>query len=140
VTDRAELQREIDADRHDVFALVSTSDGLRAWLDDAELDPRVGGAVRLRLRDAEVAGKVLALDPPQHISFTWQWLDDASLAPGIVAFDAIDHGARTHLTVRHVGLRDQWQVELHAELWRFWLARLVKVARELPKKVGRSQS
>lgn len=135
MTDRVELQREIDADRDEVFALVSTTDGLRSWLDDAELDPRVGGAVRLRLRDAEVVGKVLALDPPQHISFTWQWLDDAGQAPGIVAFDAIDHGARTHFTVRHVGLRDRQQLELHAELWRFWLERLVAAARRLPRKV-----
>ena len=25
------------------------------------------------LRDAQAVGKVLALDPPQHISFTWEW-------------------------------------------------------------------
>jgi uncharacterized protein YndB with AHSA1/START domain len=140
MTDRAELQCEIDAGREDVFALVSTTEGLRAWLDEAELESRVGGAVRLRLRDAEVVGKVLALDPPQHISFTWQWLDDAGLAPGIVAFDAIDHGARTHFTVRHVGLRDRWQVELHAELWRFWLRRLVMAARRLPRKAESAES
>jgi len=117
-----------------VFGLVSTSAGLRQWLDDAEIDARVGGAVRLRLRDAEVEGKVLAIDPPQHISFTWQWEGERA-ASGVVAFDAIDHGARTHLTVRHVGLRGAQQVQLHEELWRFWLERLIQAARALPEKV-----
>ena len=135
MTDRVELQHEIDADREAVFALVATAEGMRAWLDNAELDARVGGAVRLRLRDSEVVGKVVALDPPQHISFTWQWASDA-VAAGVVAFDAIDHGARTHLTVRHVGLRDRRQVELHEALWRYWLARLVAVARQLPARRG----
>lgn len=134
MSDRVELQREIDAERAGVFRLVSTADGLRAWLDDAEMEPRVGGAVRLRLRDAEVVGKILALDPPQHISFSWQWVDERAAA-GVVAFDAIDHGARTHLTVRHVGLRGREQVEAHAELWRYWLARLVEATRVLPEQV-----
>jgi len=134
MSDRVELQREIDADRADLFALVATADGLRSWLDEAELDPRVGGVIRLKLRDSEAAGKILAIDPPQHISFTWQWADNGA-AGGVVAFDAIDHGARTHLTVRHVGLRTQDQVELHGELWRYWLARLIEGAGRLPEKV-----
>jgi uncharacterized protein YndB with AHSA1/START domain len=134
VADRVELQHEIDADRTGVYALVSTSAGLREWLDDAEIDARVGGEVRLRLRDSDAVGKVLAIDPPQHISFTWQWVDEAR-ASGVVAFDAIDHGARTHLTVRHVGLRGTRQVQLYEELWRYWLERLIEAARRLPQKV-----
>ena len=133
MTDRVVMQREIDADREAVFALVSTSAGLRQWLDEAEIDPRLGGAVRLRLRDSEAVGKVLALDPPQHISFTWQWVDEAAPA-GVVAFDAIDHGSRTHLTVRHVGLRTAGQVQIHEELWRYWLERLVGAALNLSKQ------
>ena len=134
MSDRVELQREIDADRLDVFALVSTTAGLRAWLDDAQIDARVGGAVWLRLRDSEVSGKVVAFDPPQHISFTWHWVDEAAPS-GVVAFDAIDHGARTHLTIRHVGLGTAARVELHEELWRYWLGRLIAATRQLGDKV-----
>jgi uncharacterized protein YndB with AHSA1/START domain len=134
VADRVELQHEIDADRAGVFALVSTTAGLRKWLDDAEMDARVGGEVRMRLRDSDAFGKVLAIDPPQHISFSWQWLDEGR-ASGVVAFDAIDHGSRTHLTVRHVGLRGAQQVQLYEELWRYWLERLIEAAKELPEKV-----
>lgn len=135
MTDRVELQAEIEADRADVFALVATAEGLGSWLDGAELEARVGGVVRLLLRDSEVAGKILALDPPQHISFTWQWVDEPARAPSVVAFDVIDHGERAHLTIRHVGLRDREAVELHQELWRHWLDRLVNAARRLPRKV-----
>ena len=48
MSDRVELQLEVDAPRAAVFALLATADGLQQWLDAAELDPRVGGAVRLR--------------------------------------------------------------------------------------------
>jgi len=134
MNDRVELQREIDAHRAGVFGLVSSSAGLREWLDDGEIEARVGGAVRLRLRDSEAVGKVLAIDPPQHISFTWQWVDEGAAA-GVVAFDAIDHGARTHLTLRHVGLRSADQVQIYGELWRYWMERLIDAARALPVKV-----
>jgi len=133
MNDRVELQREIDADREGVFGLVSTAAGLRQWLDEGDIDARVGGEVRLRLRDSDAFGKVLAFDPPQHISFTWQWVDEARAA-GVVAFDAIDHGSRTHLTVRHVGLRGAQQVQLYEELWRYWLERLIEAAKALPEK------
>ena len=134
MNDRVELQREIDAHRAGVFGLVSSSAGLREWLDDGEIEARVGGAVRLRLRDSEAVGKVLAIDPPQHISFTWQWVDEGAAA-GVVAFDAIDHGARTHLTLRHVGLRSADQVQIYGELWRYWMERLIDAASALPVKV-----
>ncbi|HYI21920.1 MAG TPA: SRPBCC domain-containing protein [Candidatus Limnocylindrales bacterium] len=135
MSDRAEQQLEVDAPREAVFDLLATADGLRRWLDAADLDPRVGGELRLVMREAEAVGKILALDPPQHISFTWQWTSEPGAAPGVVAFDAIDHGARTHVTVRHVGLVTAAQVELHNELWRYWLERLAVATRALPDKI-----
>jgi len=123
MNDRVELQSEVDAPREAVFALLATADGLATWLDAAELEPRVGGLVRLTMRDAVGVGKVLALDPPQHISFTWDWEGSPLGRLSVVAFDAIDHGSRTHVTLRHVSLPSRAQVELHTEMWRHWLAR-----------------
>ena len=80
---RVELQAEIDAPREVVFALVSTGDGLARWLDSASIEERAGGAVRLRLLDAEVAGKVVALDAPQHISFTWDYPAEPLASPSV---------------------------------------------------------
>lgn len=123
MTDRVELQLEVDAPRNAVYELFATEAGLRRWLDAAELEPRVGGALNVRLRDASATGKVLALDPPQHASFTWEWAGGADAPLTVVAFDAIDHGARTHVTLRHVGLRTRAESDLHNELWRYWLER-----------------
>ncbi|HVQ21905.1 MAG TPA: SRPBCC domain-containing protein [Candidatus Saccharimonadia bacterium] len=125
---RVELQAEIDATREVVFALVSTGDGLSRWLDSASIETRPGGAVRLRLLEAEVAGKVVALDPPQHISFTWDYPAEPLASPSVVAFDAISHGHRTHLTLRHVGLAGGRARDDHEALWRFWFPRLVEAA------------
>ena len=135
MSERVERQLEVDAPRAAVFALFATAEGLRRWLDAADLEPRVGGAVRVRLRDATATGQVLALDPPQHISFTWDWAGERAGAPGVVAFDAIEHGARTHVTLRHVGLRSRAEAELHDELWRHWLERFAAAVRELPHEV-----
>jgi uncharacterized protein YndB with AHSA1/START domain len=129
LNDRVELQAEVEAPREDVFALLATAAGLATWLDEAQLDARVGGAFRMRMRDATAMGKVLALDPPQHISLEWNWETEPMPRPSVVAFDAIDHGARTHVTIRHVGLPSADQVMLHEELWRYWMARFVAAVR-----------
>jgi uncharacterized protein YndB with AHSA1/START domain len=133
--DRVELQTEVDAPRVAVYPLLASSEGLRRWLDDAEIEPRVGGSVRIRMRDAEAIGEVLAADPPQHVSFSWDWVGAPLGVPTVVAFDAIDHGARTHVTLRHIGLPTRRQLELHEALWRYWLGRFEAAARALPRKV-----
>lgn len=135
MSERVELQTEVDAPRVLVYPLLATAEGLAKWLDEAELERRVGGAVRLRLRDAVAVGKVLAVDPPQHISFTWDWLGQPLGRVTVVAFDAIDHGSRTHLTIRHVGLPSPAQVELHEEMWRHWLERFDAAAKALAREI-----
>ena len=90
---------------------------------------RPGAAVRLRLLDSVVEGKVVAVDAPQHVSFSWDYPDAPLAAPTVVAFDAIDHGARSHVTIRHVGFRSRRQVDLHDALWRYWFGRLREAAR-----------
>lgn len=125
---RVELQAEVDGPREAVFALVATAAGLRRWLDEADLETQVGGAVRLRLRDAWVQGRVLALAAPQHVSFGWDYPDEPLGTPSVVAFDAIEHGQRTHLTVRQVGFPSARSRDLHEALWRHWFPRLVLVA------------
>lgn len=131
MTDRVELQLEVDAPRAAVYELFATEAGLRRWLDAAELEPRVGGVLTVRLRDASATGKVLALDPPQHASYTWEWSGQRDALPMVVAFDAIDHGARTHVTLRHIGLRTPAEIDLHQELWRHWLERFAAAVQSL---------
>jgi uncharacterized protein YndB with AHSA1/START domain len=122
---RVELQAEVDGQRDELFELVASSKGLLRWVDDADVIFSVGGAVRLKLRDAWAVGRILAIDPAQHISWTWDWEAKSLGTATVVAFDLIDHGKRTHLTLRHVGFRSRAQLELHDALWRYWFARLV---------------
>ena len=135
MSDRVELQAEVDAARVLVYPLLATAEGLSNWLDAAELEPRIGAGIRFRMRDAVAVGQVLAVDPPQHISFSWDWEGAPLGVLTVVAFDAIDHGARTHVTFRHVGLSTREQVELHEEMWRYWRDRFVAATRALPRKV-----
>jgi uncharacterized protein YndB with AHSA1/START domain len=128
---RVELQAEVGGRREGVFDLVSTGAGLRRWLDDAELEPRVGAPARLRMLGAVATGTVLAVDAPQHLSLTWDWEAAPLGVPSVVAFDLIDHGRRTHLTLRHVGFRSDAQRTLHDALWRHWFARLVAATRRV---------
>ncbi len=127
---RVEFQAEVGRRRDELYGLVSTPVGLCRWLDDAELEPAVGGAFRWRLRDAVAVGSVLAFDEPQHISLAWDWEGEPLSGPSVVAFDLIDHGKRTHLTLRHVGLRPAEQIRLHEEMWRYWFGRLVRAAED----------
>jgi len=126
---RVELQAELAIPRERAFALLSTSTGLARWLDAAEVEDRAGGAVHLRLREATVEGRVLAFDPPQHLSFSWDYPEAPLGRPSVVCFDAIAHGSRTHVTVRHVGLHGPRQRDLHEALWRYWFGRFRDVAR-----------
>ena len=126
---RVELQAEVDGRRADLFALVSTVEGLRRWLDEADFEPIVSKPCRFVLGDGVALGKVLAVSAPQHVSMSWDWQGEPIGTPTVVAFDLIDHGRRTHLTLRHVGLADREQRELHEAMWRHWFGRLVAACR-----------
>ena len=71
---------------------MASADGLKRWLDDADVIAKVEGAVRLRLLSAWAVGHILAIDPPQHISWTWDWEAEPLGTTTVVAFDLIDHG------------------------------------------------
>ncbi len=135
---RVELQAEVDGRRQELFELVASSGGLRRWLDDADVIANVGGTVRLKLLSAWAVGHILAVDPPQHISWTWDWEAKSLGTTTVVAFDLIDHGKRTHLTLRHVGFRSRAQLELHDALWRYWFGRLV-AATEVLSEIAAAQ-
>ncbi|MFV2063035.1 MAG: SRPBCC domain-containing protein [Chloroflexota bacterium] len=125
---RVELQAEVGRRREQLYTLVSTPAGLSRWLDEAEIEANVGAPVRLRLADGVAVGVVLAVSPPQHISFSWDWEAEPLGVPSVVAFDLVDHGQRTHLTLRHVGLSPGVQLQLHQALWQHWFGRLVSAA------------
>jgi uncharacterized protein YndB with AHSA1/START domain len=128
---RVELQAEVDVSRKELFGMVATAEGLASWLEEVEFRPEVGATVRYRMREALAVGEILAVDPPQHISWSIDWPEEPIGTLSVVAFDLVDHGRRTHITVRQVGFRTREQRELHEELWRYWFARLLEAARRV---------
>ena len=89
-----------------VWRAITGSEELAAWFGaDAEVDPRPGGAVRFRWRDAsERRGIVEAADAPHRFAFRWRAI--ARTAEGVriedvsrVEFLLVPHGGGTRLTV-----------------------------------------
>ena len=78
-----------------------------------DIDPRVGGALRLEMVDGEsvvkIRGEFLELDRPNRLRFTWQ----SSLGGGFdsvvtVTFEPMGERATT-MTIEHALLPPDWQ-------------------------------
>jgi uncharacterized protein YndB with AHSA1/START domain len=96
----------------------------RARLGDplAEVDARVGGAIRVAMRNpadgtAYVGrGEYTLFDPPRRLAFTWAWESDPS-ARQLIEVEFIDQGDRTTVVLTNAGLpegeigdyRDGWE-------------------------------
>jgi uncharacterized protein YndB with AHSA1/START domain len=79
---------------------------LAAWFGaDAEVDLRVGGAIRFRWPDgSERRGLVVDLDPPRRLAFRWRELRTgaagiAAADATVVAFTLAPDGAGTRVAV-----------------------------------------
>ena len=65
---------EIDARAEAVFPLLVEPRSLEKWWPDvAQLEPRVGGVVRMVFRggDSVVTGEVTRFEPPRALAFSW---------------------------------------------------------------------
>ena len=106
MTDDAVTQNvDVDAPRERVWQLLTDPAELpRWWPDAAELEPRLGGRVRLVFGPGDVTGEVTHWEPPGAFGFTWE----ASNMPGVelhVAFTVDDlGGGRSRVSVVHSGL------------------------------------
>jgi uncharacterized protein YndB with AHSA1/START domain len=63
---------EVDAAPARVFTLLTEPAALVTWWADvAELEPRVGGRVRLVFELNEITGRITRFEPPSTLAFTW---------------------------------------------------------------------
>jgi uncharacterized protein YndB with AHSA1/START domain len=124
------IERTLNAPAREVFEAWTSAEVLRRWWHAehawetpiAEVDARVGGAIRLVMRNpadgSEYAGsgEYTLLDPPRRLAFTWVWEYERSTRQ-LVEIELIDHGDRTTVVMTHTGLpaaetdeyRDGWQ-------------------------------
>jgi len=83
------IERTFDAPAERVFAAWTSEEVLRRWLHGmqgwktpiAEVDLRVGGRIRIVMRDpsdgaeAGATGEYRVVEPPHRLVFTWVWDD-----------------------------------------------------------------
>ncbi|MDB5451655.1 MAG: Activator of Hsp90 ATPase 1 family protein [Caulobacteraceae bacterium] len=84
-----------------VWAAIATPERLAAWLAVAEIEMKVGGVIRLDwFGHNKMEGKVVALDPPHTIAWTWPLAGRDS----VVRFDLAADGDGCLLTLTHSGV------------------------------------
>ena len=123
-----EIEIEIDAPPEEVFALLSEADRLSTWIGQRVLfDPRPDGDVLIDVNGRDrVRGKVVAIDPPRFIAFSWGWdREGTNMPPGssLIEITLQRSGDGTRLRLRHSGLPSDVRDE-HAAGWQHYLGRL----------------
>jgi uncharacterized protein YndB with AHSA1/START domain len=128
--DTVRVERTFDRPAQHVFEAWTTVDVLKRWwhaehgweTPSAELDLRLGGAIRVTMRNPEDGteyaggGEYTVIDPPRRLAFTWTWYDDPEGARQLIEVEFIGHGDRTTVVLTNSGLpegetddyRDGW--------------------------------
>jgi uncharacterized protein YndB with AHSA1/START domain len=123
------MERTYAAPAQKVFDAWTSEEVLRRWFHAghdwetpvAEVDLRVGGAVRVVMRnpheDVEYGGGGVytEIDPPNRLAFTWVWDDNPTSQLIELDFEEVEGG--THVTFIHSGLWDEEAVRSHDSGW-----------------------
>jgi uncharacterized protein YndB with AHSA1/START domain len=105
------LEKElfIKATPERVFQALTEKADLERWfVKKAEVDLRPGGAIRLEWApDAVEIGKILVLEPPRRLSYTWEAFEPS---PTTITFEltAENDGTRLHLIHTGIGEGEDW--------------------------------
>jgi uncharacterized protein YndB with AHSA1/START domain len=86
-----------------VFQALTEKEDLERWfVKKAEVDLRPGGAIRLEWApDAVEIGKILVLEPPHRLSYTWEALEPS---PTTITFELTAENDGTRLRLIHTGI------------------------------------
>jgi uncharacterized protein YndB with AHSA1/START domain len=88
----------------------------------AEVDLRVGGAYRVRMRapdgtEHQAEGVYREVDPPKRLAYTWKWAAGPDAEVTLVTVDFIEMGDRTDVVLRHTGFSTTGQRDNHEKGW-----------------------
>jgi uncharacterized protein YndB with AHSA1/START domain len=121
MTERVErvlrIERNFDAPIERVFAAWTSEEVLTRWLHAgrdwdtpvAAVDLRVGGAVRIVMRNSETGaewgarGEYTVVEPPNRLAFTWIWDHDQS-NPQLIELELSEHQGRTTVVMINSGI------------------------------------
>lgn len=99
------LEKElfIKASPERVFQSLTTKEDLERWfLAKAEVDLRPGGTIRFEWGPGAVeVGKILVLEPPHRLSYSWEALEPS---PTTITFELTAENDGTRLRLIHTGI------------------------------------
>lgn len=127
---------EIAAGADRVFPLLVEARSLERWWPDvAELEPKVGGAVRMVFRGGEsvVTGEVTRYEPPRSLAFTWVRGERPKVSTLVELTVTELGGDRCRVDVVHSGwdAAPEWQ-PMHDRGWAHFLGCLAALAEGRP--------
>jgi uncharacterized protein YndB with AHSA1/START domain len=123
------MERTFQAPVEAVFEAWTSEEVLRRWwytedgyeTSEAEVDLRVGGAVRVVMRDPTEdveyggGGTYTEVDPPTRLAFTWTWDDEPRQT--LIEIDFSERDGVTTVRFTHRGLWDDEAVRSHEDGW-----------------------
>ncbi len=124
------MKRTFQAPAEAVFDAWTSEEVIRRWWHAehdwettvAEVDLRVGGAVRVVMRNPHDGseygggGRYTEIDPPRRLAFTWLWDDDDTRQLIEVDLEEEEAGVTT-VRFTHSGLWDEEAVRSHEDGW-----------------------
>jgi uncharacterized protein YndB with AHSA1/START domain len=143
-TGTVRIERTFQAPAEAVFDAWTSEEVMRRWwqaelgweTSEAEVDLRVGGAVRVVMRDPanEVdhggGGVYTEIEPPRRLAFTWLW--DGDTRRTLIELDFEERDGATTVSFAHSGLWDEEAVRSHEGGWGRILDNLGRVLAEGP--------
>jgi uncharacterized protein YndB with AHSA1/START domain len=123
------IERTFQAPAERVFDAWTSEEVLRRWWQvergwettEAEVDLRVGGVVRVVMRDPVKdadyggGGHYTEIDPPTRLAFTWLW--DGDTRRTLIELDFTETDGVTTVSFAHSGLWDEEAVRSHEYGW-----------------------
>ena len=123
------MERTFQAPAAAVFEAWTSEEVMRRWwhaerdweTSAAEVDLRVGGAVRVVMRDPDEdveyggGGTYTEIEPPTRLAFTWIW--DGETRQTLIELDFQEIDGVTTVRFTHSGLRDEESVRSHEGGW-----------------------
>ena len=125
------IERAFQAPAQAVFDAWTSEEVMRRWFHgqhdwetpEAEVDLRLGGDVRVVMRDPEQGteygggGHYTEIDPPRRLVFTWTWDDDDDARQTLIELDFEEADGVTKVRLTHSSLRDRESVLSHEGGW-----------------------
>jgi len=122
------IERTFKAPARDVFEAWTSEEVLKRWwhasrdweTPEAEVDLRVGGTIRLTMRNPadgaaySGSGEFRVIDPDRRLAFTWTWDDDPQSRRQLIEVEFIDRGDETTVVMTHRGVPEAEQSDYRA--------------------------